>query len=234
MFLKQPLDFETQSSYQFDLISNDGRGGEVSQALTFTVIDVNEKPIILNAGAGNLIAFYISELDEKETIVGEIESVDQDSTNSHTYKIVSDEQLPFAIDNNGVITLVGAVDYEKKSKYSFQEVVTDNGTPQLIDTVDVEIEIKDEIEAKLAFNNFVSPNNDSKNDFLVIENIELYKDYNLSIYNVRGQKLFSVVRYDNNWSGQGLSQGEYYLYFIGKNSDDQEFIYKEVINLVTN
>ncbi|MBB1192808.1 hypothetical protein DNC80_03900 [Flavobacterium sp. SOK18b] len=234
LLLKQRLDYETQKSFQFDLVSNDGRGGEVTQTLLFTVVDVNENPVILNANANNLIAFSVSELDPKDTIVGKIEITDQDKANSHTYKIVSDEKLPFAIDANGVVTLVGAVDYEKKSKYSFQVVVTDNGTPQLNDAVNVEIEIKDEIEAKLAFNNFVSPNNDGKNDFLVIENIQLYKDYNLSIYNVRGQLVFSVVQYKNNWSGEGLSQGEYYLYFIGKNSNNEEFIYKEVINLVVN
>jgi gliding motility-associated-like protein len=234
LLLKQRLDFETQESFQFDLVSNDGRGGEVTQTLLFTVVDVNENPVILNANANNLIAFSVSELDPKDTIVGKIEITDQDKADSHTYKIVSDEKLPFAIDANGVVTLVGAVDYEKKSNYSFQVVVTDNGTPQLNDAVNVEIEIEDEIEAKLAFNNFVSPNNDGKNDFLVIENIQLYKDYNLSIYNVRGQLVFSVVRYENNWSGEGLSQGEYYLYFSGKNSNSEEFIYKEVINLVVN
>tara|TARA_R110000868_G_scaffold157854_2_gene385351 strand:- start:1974 stop:4439 length:2466 start_codon:yes stop_codon:yes gene_type:complete len=234
LLLKQRLDFETQKSFQFDLVSNDGRGGEVTQTLFFTVVDVNENPVILNANANNLIAFSVSELDPKDTVVGKIEITDQDTADSHTYKIVSGEKLPFAIDANGVITLVGAVDYEKKSNYSFQVVVTDNGTPQLNDAVNVEIEIEDEVEAKLAFNNFVSPNNDGKNDFLVIENIQLYKDYNLSIYNVRGQLVFSVVRYENNWSGEGLSQGEYYLYFIGKNSNNEEFIYKEVINLVIN
>jgi hypothetical protein len=39
--LKQSLD-EKQNSFQFDVISNDGRGGEVSQTIVCIVIDVNE------------------------------------------------------------------------------------------------------------------------------------------------------------------------------------------------
>jgi gliding motility-associated-like protein len=54
----------------------------------------------------------------------------------------------------------------------------------------------------LAFNNFVSPNNDGINDVLVIENINLYKGNNLSIYNVHGQLVYNVVNYQNDWSGE--------------------------------
>jgi gliding motility-associated-like protein len=234
LVLKQAVDFETQNSFQFDLISNDGKGGEVTESLTIKIIDINENPVILNADTNNLIAFSIPELDLKDTIIGKIEITDQDKADEHTYNIVSDETLPFAINNEGIIFLVGVIDYEKKSKYSFQVVVTDNGMPQLSDAVTVEVEIEDEIETTLAFNNFVSPNNDGKNDYLVIENIQLYKDYNLSIYNVRGQLVFTAVNYKNDWTGDGLPEGEYYLYFIGKDQGKKEFVYKEVVRLVSN
>jgi gliding motility-associated-like protein len=234
LLLKQGLDFEKQNSFQFDVISNDGRGGEVSQTIVCTVIDVNEKPIILKEGNDTSLTFSIPELDPKGTILGKVEVTDQEVADKHTFKIVSEGVLPFAISNEGVISYVGLVDYEKKSRYTFQVVVTDNGTPQLSDTVTVEVDVVDEIESFLAFNNFVSPNKDGINDVLKIENINLYKEYNLSIYNVRGQLVYSVVNYQNDWSGEGLSQGEYYIYFIGKNVDNEEFIYKEVFNLVIN
>jgi gliding motility-associated-like protein len=232
LLLKQSLDYEKQNSFQFDVISNDGRGGEVSQTIVCIVIDVNEKPVILTDGNNTSLMFSIPELDPTGTILGKVEITDEDVANTFTFKVVSDDTLPFAIDNQGVFSYAGLVDYEKKSRYTFNIVVTDNGTPQLSDTVVVEVDVVDEIEPFLAFNNFVSPNNDGINDVLVIENINLYKEYNLSIYNVRGQLVYNVVNYQNDWSGEGLSQGEYYLYFIGKNMDNEQFIYKEVFNLV--
>jgi hypothetical protein len=42
------------------------------------------------------------------------------------------------------------------------------------------------------------------------------------------------VNYQNDWSGDGLSAGEYYLYFEGKNIKNEPFVYKEVFNLVLN
>jgi gliding motility-associated-like protein len=234
LLLKQSLDYEKQNSFQFDVISNDGRGGEVLQKIVCNVTDVNEKPIIFKEGNDKLLTLSISELDLKGTILGKVIVTDQDIANKVTFKIVSDEILPFVIDNEGVISCVGLVDYEKKSRYTFQVVVTDNGTPQLSDITTVEVDVVDEIESFLAFNNFVSPNKDGINDVLKIENINLYKEYNLSIYNVRGQLVYSVVNYQNDWSGEGLSQGEYYILFIGKNVDNEEFIYKEVFNLVIN
>jgi hypothetical protein len=41
------------------LISNDGRGGEVSQTIVCIVIDVNEKPVILTDGNNTSLMFSI-------------------------------------------------------------------------------------------------------------------------------------------------------------------------------
>jgi hypothetical protein len=57
--LKQSLDYEKQNSFQFDVISNDGRGGEVSQTIVCIVIDVNEKPVILTDGNNTSLMFSI-------------------------------------------------------------------------------------------------------------------------------------------------------------------------------
>lgn len=59
--------------------------------------------------------------------------------------------------------------------------------------------------------NVITPNGDGKNDILKIEGIELYKENSLSIFNRWGNEVYrSIDGYNNNWSGEGLSEGTYY------------------------
>jgi gliding motility-associated-like protein/uncharacterized repeat protein (TIGR01451 family) len=59
--------------------------------------------------------------------------------------------------------------------------------------------------------NVITPNGDGKNDVLKIEGIELYKENTLAIFNRWGNEVYrSVGNYQNNWSGEGLSEGTYY------------------------
>lgn len=59
--------------------------------------------------------------------------------------------------------------------------------------------------------NVITPNGDGKNDVLKIAGIELYKESSLSIFNRWGNEVYrSPVKYLNNWSGDGLSEGTYY------------------------
>lgn len=59
--------------------------------------------------------------------------------------------------------------------------------------------------------NVITPNGDGKNDVLKIEGIELYKENTLSIFNRWGNEVYrSPGGYNNNWSGEGLSEGTYY------------------------
>lgn len=75
----------------------------------------------------------------------------------------------------------------------------------------------------LPVNNFISPNNDGYNDYLVIQNIGIYQDFTLMIFNNSGAKVYSVKGYENNWSGISnsgyeLASGAYYFSF--KNPDN--------------
>lgn len=59
--------------------------------------------------------------------------------------------------------------------------------------------------------NVITPNGDGKNDVLKIDGIELYKANTLSIFNRWGNEVYrSNGSYNNNWSGEGLSEGTYY------------------------
>ncbi|WP_199118824.1 gliding motility-associated C-terminal domain-containing protein [Pedobacter sp. ASV28] len=72
--------------------------------------------------------------------------------------------------------------------------------------------------------NVITPNGDGKNDVLKIEGIELYKENTLSIFNRWGNEVYrSTGGYNNNWSGEGLSEGTYYyvLKLVSKEGNTQ-------------
>ncbi|MNK11522.1 hypothetical protein D3C87_295640 [compost metagenome] len=59
--------------------------------------------------------------------------------------------------------------------------------------------------------NVITPNGDGKNDVLKIEGIELYRQNSLAIFNRWGNEVYrSPSGYQNNWNGEGLSEGTYY------------------------
>lgn len=59
--------------------------------------------------------------------------------------------------------------------------------------------------------NVITPNGDGKNDVLKVDGIELYKENTLAIFNRWGNEVFrSQGGYQNNWDGNGLSEGTYF------------------------
>lgn len=50
--------------------------------------------------------------------------------------------------------------------------------------------------------NFISPNDDKYNQYLTFDQIELYKNSTLSIYNRYGTKITEFKNYQNNWDGK--------------------------------
>lgn len=86
----------------------------------------------------------------------------------------------------------------------------------------------------LPVNNFISPNGDGVNDYFVIDDVDSYKDYTLTIYNEFGLELFKVAReYKNDWNamydGKALPTGAYY-YTFRNDKDGKE--YKGILNIV--
>lgn len=69
--------------------------------------------------------------------------------------------------------------------------------------------------------NVITPNGDGKNDFFVIENIDLLS-WELTIYNRWGKQVYENVRYDNSWKGSGLSAGSYY-YLLRNHTLNQSY-----------
>lgn len=234
LVLKKSLDFEKQNVFQFELISNDQRGGEVKEKMTIYALDVNENPVITKNVGSNAVDFVLAGLSNNATDVGKVEATDVDANSVLSWEISPGQQVPFTITKDGIISFDGTIDPNNKMSYSFTVKVTDNGSPKLSDTVTVNVTIEFTVNDTLMYNNLVSPNGDGINDRLLINNIQLYSNYVLAIYNSKGQMVLSTSNYKNDWTGNGLAEGEYYLYFTGKDPSNKERVYKELVRLVYN
>jgi gliding motility-associated-like protein len=69
----------------------------------------------------------------------------------------------------------------------------------------------------------MSPDGDGVNDFFEIENVSLYADYSLKIFNDIGIELYSIkANYQNDWNGTvggiRITNGVYYYLFYNSNT----------------
>lgn len=234
LVLKKSLDFETQNIFYLDIISDDQRGGNVTEKLTVFVLDVNENPVISKNAVSNTVDFVFSDFSNNVSMVGKVEATDVDANTILTFEMVPGQQVPFTISADGTVSFDGTVGSNNKTSYSFAVKVTDNGMPALSDTVIVNIAIEFNLVDKLMFNNLVSPNGDGHNDRLLINNLQVFNSYVLTIYSPKGQVVYTTTLYKNDWVGNGLAEGEYYLYFIGIDQNSKQHVYKELVRLVYN
>jgi gliding motility-associated-like protein len=115
------FDFETKSSYTVRVRTTDAGGLSFEQAITVTVINVNDAPTDLALSA---VAIY--ENNAIGATIGELSSKDQDAGDKHTYTLVSGDVSSFKVSGN---QLVANVVYVHGTKNSYEIVVksTDAG-----------------------------------------------------------------------------------------------------------
>lgn len=102
-----------------------------------------------------------------------------------------------------------------------------------IDTDTVVVTVEEVIN--LVITNLVTPNGDGFNDTWYIQNIELFPDNKVQIFNRQGQVVFTQSAYDNSWggtfNGSLVPDGTYY-YVVSFDSSDS--ILKGSVNVLRN
>ncbi len=222
--------YEAKNSYSVRVRSTDLFGDFIENSYTISIVDVSERPTIVKQ------TFAVSESDTVGYVFGTVIATSPDAGALLRYSI-AETQSTFAINAvTGEISPLVKLDYEKQGVYKFKIVVTDAQTSPLYDTAELVINVKDVIEVKqpLPVNNYLSPNNDGYNDFFVIDNVSLYADYSLTIYNESGLEIFKVSsNYQNNWDatyeGNTLATGVYYYVFSNSKTGDT---FKGAINII--
>lgn len=90
--------------------------------------------------------------------------------------------------------------------------ITDSNNCSVTDSVTVEV-VGNPIKSIRTIN-FISPNGDGENDFLVFERLQKYNISDLRVFNRNGSEVFSALNYQNDWGGtykgEVLPSGNYY------------------------
>lgn len=180
---------------------------------------------------------FIKEDNSYPIRISYMHSVDNDPIEAFTYDLVpgtgDDDNSQFTIVDSSLI-LNTKTNYDVKTSYNFRVRSTDlygltfekEFVLQVIDIPGNQI--------PLPSANYISPNGDGKNDFWVVENVEIYKEFELFILDQYGQVLYNKTNnYQNEWdgkyNGEALPTGNYYYIFRNDN-----LLYKGNITLINN
>jgi gliding motility-associated-like protein len=225
--IKTVANFEAKNSYSIFMETNDGNGGNYSQAFIIQVLNVNEAPVLRDT------TFYVTENTKVGEIIGAMTFTDVDAGDAHTFTVVNVDEFDM-MDAKLIIRNV-KLDYEKKSRYTVLVVVKD--AEGLTDTATVTILVNDKIEEELPLpvNKILSPNGDGKNDWFWIDNVSIYSDYSLTIFNNTGHVVYEVSNnYDNSWGGtyhgNEIEQGV--CYYLLQSNTFSSIFYKGTISII--
>ena len=86
-------------------------------------------------------------------------------------------------------------------------------------------------EMELGINNVFTPNGDGVNDLWTIDNLELYPDNQLAIFNRWGNEVLTVKGYTNDWNGSQLNEGTYF-YILKVNMCDEDRVFNGYITIL--
>jgi gliding motility-associated-like protein len=208
LYIKNAADYEAQSVFHLRIRSTLINGMNFEKAYTVYVTSGGEKPHAHNDSTS------VKEDSSPKYLITATAS-DSDSHVTFTYHLLT-TNVPFAMDSvTGKLNLTGPLNFHVASRYLLTFQVNDDNSPSRKDTAHIIVTVLPVQEAVLPINNYVSPNGDGKNDKLVIMSVEVYTNYELTIYNTSGVVVFHTNAYDNSWDGQGLDASVYYYTFFG-------------------
>ncbi len=136
----------------------------------------------------------------------------------------------FDLFSNGTFTYIPEPNFE--GIVTFKYVICSDLCTRLCDTGQVRIlvqRIQDSIKiVKIDVPNAITPNDDGKNDVLVIDGIDQFADNELVIFNRWGDILYQSKPYRNDWrgtnkTGDALPEGTYY-YVLRLNTADGKIL----------
>ncbi|TEW48533.1 cadherin repeat domain-containing protein, partial [Psychromonas algicola] len=139
-------DYETQSSYSFNVVATDEAGNESEQAVSLDINDLDDTAPEITSGT---TAAAIDENSGANQVVYTVVATDD---NAITYSLSGDDASLFTIDSaTGDVTLIADPDYETQSSYSFNVVATDEAGNESEQAVSLDINDLDEVEPTNTF-----------------------------------------------------------------------------------
>lgn len=217
-------------TYSLRLRTTDNGGLFFEKVFRVKIYNRNETPldIILDSMA-------IAEDNLTFAHVSTIRTEDRDNPDAFTYALAygsgDEDNSEFEIRNDKLI-IIGRTNYDVKDVYHVRIRSTDLEGLSFEKAFHINITDITGNTIPLPSTNYISPNGDGKNDFWKVENVDIYKEFSLTIFDQFGQQIFDVPSnynngFDGKYKGNPLPTGNYY--YIFKN---QRMTYQGNITLV--
>ena len=140
--------YEVKSSYSIRVQADDGAGGTFAKALTVTVTDVNDAPVITSNGGLATAAVSIA---ENTTAVTQASAVDEDlPAQSISYSLGGADAAFFSVNaGTGALAFTASPDYEAPldqnadNVYQVTVIATDNGSPAAWSSQQIAVTVTD-------------------------------------------------------------------------------------------
>ena len=130
----QVLDYESINTYSLNISVSDGTT-TVTEALTITVRDTNDEPVLNNAPYSTTVPE-----NNASAVVYTLSASDTDSGDTLQYFLTGVGSGDFSIlSSTGLVSLNNALDYERKSSYVFNVIVRDGNGGQATSSLTVTV-----------------------------------------------------------------------------------------------
>jgi gliding motility-associated-like protein len=169
----------------------------------------------------NLDTLTYNEDNAVNTTVASATSMDYDVNDTFIYTLVKGDgdvdNKEFKFENNNLVALYKA-NYDVKPNYAIRVRSTDSFGLYFEKQFTLIIKDINPNDIKLPSTNYVSPNDDGKNDYWLVDDVHIYADFALQIMDQFGQVVYSVDgnynnEFDGKFGGKALPTGNYYYVF---------------------
>jgi gliding motility-associated-like protein len=168
-----------------------------------------------------LDTIWFNEDNAVNTTVSRASSSDYDVNDTFTYTLVTGagdvDNKGFTFEDNKLIAKYKA-NYDVKNTYSIRVRTTDSFGLYFEKQFTLTVKDINPNDIKLPSTNYISPNDDGKNDFWLVDDVHIYADFALQIMDQFGQIVYSVENnynneFDGKFAGKALPTGNYYYVF---------------------
>lgn len=139
LILNDLVNFETKASYSILIRSTDSQGLFHVQKFTVEIVDKNDAPTGISIGG---LKYAIVSENQPGTLVDDMTTTDEDSSQSHVYALLGNNSAMFNIYNTYLFLSRGiGFDYEQQTVHKVMLNSTDSGQPPLsvIDTLELRV-----------------------------------------------------------------------------------------------